>query len=186
MATVRRTPATKKATTTPRKRATKSALYIRNTRNCPVHLRLRDTNDQRYFIELTPRGEYGDVHRVPPNLTEDHSLLVSINQGILEVITQTEANNIEYGPQGYAGENGVEITRPDDATMITRQDWDGKGRAPARTPVQPQQAPSMQAVAGADAKMKIVAEERRATAEDMIPGNVDVQSRRVRVERIRN
>jgi len=186
MATQKKAAATK--TATPRKRTTRTAKWVRNTRNCPVHLRLRDTNDQRYFVELQPRGIYGDVHRVPAALTDDHSLVTAINQGIVEIVTQAEVNKIDYGIIGYQGQNGVEITRPDDRTVITRDDWDGKGKSPQRAiltqdsvnrPIQARPVYNP-----ADATMRQVEEDRRATAEDMIPANVDLSTRKVKVERV--
>lgn len=183
-----KTPASQKKTATPRKRTTKTAKWVRNTRNCPVHLRLRDTNDQRYFVELQPRGLYGDVHRVPAALTDDHSLVIAINQGIVEIVTQAEVNKIDYGIIGYQGSNGVEITRPDDRTVTTGGDWDGKGKAPARHILTqddvtrpPSSTPNYDPT---DATMKQVTEDRRATQEDMIPANVDLRSRKVKVERV--
>lgn len=155
----------------------------------PVHLRLNDSSGSRYFIELQPRGTMGDVHRVPAALIDDHTFVSSVNQRIVEILTQTEVQKIDYGQVGYRSPQAVKTTRPEDTTLVTKPDWDGRStRAPQRSIVTADQvtrsveAPSFEQF---PAELKRVTEDRRATSEDMIPDGVDIESRKVTVERVR-
>lgn len=99
---------------------------IRNLRNMPVHLRLG--SDPPYRIQLQPRGRQGDTASVPVALQEEYAFLRGVGT-LFEVITQTEARKVEYGPVGYVGRpDSATIYREEDTTIQTADNWDGKGR----------------------------------------------------------
>lgn len=105
----------KKRTAAPRK----TAKTIRNLRGTLVHLRLfGEGGDKPYRIELKPRGMYGDVHTVPANLIDNDTFVAGVDV-LFEIITKTEANKIEYAPQGYQGIEAAKIVR-DSETVISR------------------------------------------------------------------
>lgn len=169
------------------------ARWIRNLRNHPVHLRLRNPDaDRPFFLQLTARGNVGDAERVPANVAESREFVEAVQGGVVEIVTLTELNKVEYPPVGYLHSPATQIVRPSDRDLMTVPDWDGKGRAPRHEAVIQRPlgdrfnaAPDVTAMPGADARMKVVGEDRKAGAADMIPDGVDLESRKVTVERIR-
>ena len=204
--------AAKKATTTAKKPTTakkapaksttrtsaprKTAKTIRNLRGTQVHARLRSKNPKDPFrIELQPRGQAGDTTVVPVELQSDPTFLDGIDV-LWEVITASEAKELAagYAPTGYLGRNDAPvIIRPEDTTITTAQDWDGKGLAPVERTVQGRQASQREFgtgmhtadVPGSDtglhAQLKAAAEE----GNNALPDGVDIASRRVSIERTR-
>ena len=102
---------------------------IRNLTNKLVHLRLAGTQDKPYRIELAPRGAFGDWHTVPAALTDDGTFTKGVDK-IFEIIPESEAKAIEYGPVGYQEQPRVQVYRPEDTTVSKTPDWDGTGRPP--------------------------------------------------------
>lgn len=169
------------------------ARWIRNLRNHPVHLRLRNPEAERpFFLQLTARGGVGDAERVPANVAESREFIEAVQSGVVEIVTLTELNKIDYPAVGYLHSPATQIVRPSDRDLTTVPDWDGKGRAPRHEAVIQRPlgdrfnaAPDVTSMAGGDAKMKVVGEDRKAGAADMIPDGIDLESRKVTVERIR-
>jgi hypothetical protein len=132
--TTRKAPA--KKASTPRPRAPrKTDATIRNLRGTAVHARLRSLTPKDPFrIELKPRGQQGDTTIVPVALQGDYTFVSGI--GVLwEIITKAEAAAAQefYAPVGYLGRNdSVTVIRPEDATILSAPDWDGKGRVPVQ------------------------------------------------------
>ena len=207
MATAKRTTtAPKKATTakkapaatTTRPRAPrKTAKTIRNLRGTQVHARLLSQNPKDPFrITLQPRGQQGDTDIIPVSLLDDRTFLDGIDV-LWEVITATEAQKLqsEYAPIGYLGDGrGAKIIRPQDTTITTQDDWDGKpGSMPERRTPAGKQASEREFgtgmhtvdVPGSDdalhAKLKAAVEEGNVA----LPEGVDIASRRVSIERTR-
>ena len=123
---------TKKATGTTSKR--RQARTIRNLRGTPVHLRLfGQGNDAPYRIALQPRGNPGDTHSVPANLTDDGTFVAGIDV-LFEIIPTSEAQSIQYEraggrPQEYEGETLVVVRNEEN--VVRRQPVDqepGPGR----------------------------------------------------------
>lgn len=116
----------------------KTAKIIRNRTTTTVHLRLFSASPKDpYRIALNPRGQNGDFTTIPVALIEDPTLVAALHFGSVEAITQAEANELyqTYGPVGYLGRTDApKIERSDDNTVLTQEDWDGKGKMPARTP----------------------------------------------------
>lgn len=120
-------PKARKVTPRPRK----TAKTIRNLRGTQVHARLFSLSKKDPFrIELQPRGQNGDITIVPVTLIEDATFVSGV--GVLwEVITTAEANVVRdaYSPVGYLGRTDAPvIIRPDENTIMTAKDYDGKGR----------------------------------------------------------
>ncbi len=106
-------------------------VIIRNLRSVPVHLRLEGIGDKPYRIQLAPRGNQGDTATVPVACQGDTPFTHGV--GVLfEVITQTEKNKLEvaYPATGYQTRTATEVIRPEDTTLATMPEWDGKGQAP--------------------------------------------------------
>jgi hypothetical protein len=78
-----------------------SGKTIRNLRGVPVHMRLTGTGDKPYRIELQPRGMNGDTKEVPAACTQDHAFIRSYDRGLFEIITKTEAGDIDYPVRGF-------------------------------------------------------------------------------------
>lgn len=114
--------------TTAKRTSAKTAKTIRNLRGTPVHIRLGNQKDP-YRIELAPRGTKGDVSTVPVNLQQDHAYVAGIDV-LFEIITQTEARNIEYGPVGYRPSEVVRVDRPEDTVVRTEVDLGPDGKMP--------------------------------------------------------
>lgn len=107
----------KEATTRKKTSTRRTAKTIRNLRGTPVHLRL-GPEDNRYRIQLSPRGQPGDVSTVPANLIDDHTFTSGVNI-LFEIITQTEARNIQYGPSTATGVEPAKLVREEE-TVIKR------------------------------------------------------------------
>lgn len=192
-----------KKTTTPRA-PRKTAKYIRNLRGVPVHARLYSQNPKDPFrVALEPRGRQGDTTVVPVALIDDSTFLKGV--GVLwEVITETEYKQIQYGPVGYLGrDDAPKVERPEDTTVMTADDWDGKGRrVPEERNIQGRVIKRTESgrqtvdrlehgtgmyivdVPGSDSALAAgaiaAAEQGGSTA---LPEGVDLQSRRVVIER---
>ena len=179
--TAKKAPAAKR-TATPRK----APKIIRNLRFVPVHLRFHsDQGTDPYRVQLAPRGQYGDIHKVPVSLVDSNTF--ADGYGVLfEIITETEARKIEYPQTGYAGPGGAEVIRPAETVKSVTPDWDGKGRVPARTTVQHNVGPNIVRMPGSEMTApKIQSDSTRPNADTMIPDGVDTESRKVTVERAR-
>jgi hypothetical protein len=190
--TARKTPAKPKAAArAPRK----TAKAIRNLRGMTVHARLYGKTPKDPFrIALNPRGQHGDATIVPVELIEDPTFVSGV--GVLfEVITQTEFNELAYSQRvGYIERTDAPvIIRPEDTTVATAPDWDGKGRRPQdvavqRTP-QGRQASEREFstgmhtadVPGSDAALH----QMLSAGNEALPDGADIASRRVVVERVR-
>lgn len=191
--TAKKAPA--KASTTPRA-PRKTAKTIRNLRGTVVHARLYSVSPKDpYRIALNPRGTVGDTTVVPVALQDDPTFLSGI--GVLfEVITATEAKQLQggYAPVGYLGRtDSPEIVRPEDTTVTSAPDWDGKGRLPQDREVtrtsQGKQASEREFstgmhttdVPGSDTGLHAMLK----AGQEAIPADVDITSRRVKVERVK-
>jgi len=147
----------KKTTRAPRK----TAKTIRNLRGTPVHLRLFGAgNEKPYRIQLAPRGTPGDVHTVPVGLIDSDTFTAGIDV-LFEIITQTEARKIEYGPQGYQGIEPAKIVRPSETVIKTVPDMDSKGKLPPR-----EMGPTYTDVEGSDKALHQALRENAAMPED--------------------
>jgi hypothetical protein len=115
-------------------RPRKTGKWIRNLHNSVVHLRLGSRKDPTE-VNLDPRGRPGDIDFIPPEFLEDGTFVAAVNT-LVEIITETEANQLKRdyaGSGGYQGREAVPIIHEDDATIATQDNWDGKGnRTPAR------------------------------------------------------
>jgi hypothetical protein len=69
---------------------------IRNLRSIPVHMRLDSGTDKPYRVALEPRGQKGDVAKVPARCTDDTAFSESFNAGLFEIITSAERASIDY------------------------------------------------------------------------------------------
>lgn len=176
---------------------------IRNLRGTVVHARLLSQSQKDPFrIALNPRGKQGDTTVIPVVLQEDATYIQGI--GVLwEIITETEARQIQYGPVGYLGRaDAPEVIRPEDTTVATADDWDGTGRRiPQDRNVQRKERGSdMPArefgtgmhtadVPGSDQALHAQLSAAQKAAESMgqeaTPDGVDVSSRRVVIERVK-
>ena len=118
---------------TTQKRPRKTQVTIRNLRGTVVHMRLYSQNPKDpYRIELKPRGTQGDWTTVAAKYSDDPTLLQSVGV-LVEVIPMTEAKALQatYGPVGYLGRTDApQIIRPEDTTISTADNWDGKGTRP--------------------------------------------------------
>lgn len=196
--TTRKAPA-KAKTSTPRA-PRKAAKIIRNLRGTVVHARLYSVSPKDPFrIELKPRGQMGDATVIPVALQDDPTFLQGL--GVLfEEITQTEFKAIQaqYGPVGYLGRTDApKIERPQDTTIMTADDWDGKGkRVPNERNIQRKGEPprtdgtgmNLHDFAGSDEGLHAMLREGQKQTEQgstALPEGVDLQSRRVQVERVR-
>lgn len=113
MTAAKKTTTRKRTATTPRR----TAKVIRNLRGTPVHIRL-GPDDNKYRIQLSRRGEPGDVSTVPANLIDDYTFTSGV--GILfEIITQAEADNIVYGPSATNAVDPAKLVREEE-TVIKR------------------------------------------------------------------
>lgn len=196
-------PAAVKKVTAPKKAAAprRTAKTIRNLRGTVVHARLLSVTPKDPFrIALNPRGASGDTTTIPVALIDDNTFLAGI--GVLwEVITATEARELSYRPVGYLGRtDSPVIIRPEDNTLLTADDWDGKGR---RTPeergkVVRERGRDLTAadrefgtgmhttdVPGSDTGLHAQLKAAQEAGVEAIPPGVDVSSRRVVVERVR-
>ena len=203
MATAKKTTAAKKApakSTTRTRAPRKAAKIIRNLRGTVVHARLRSVSPKDPFgIELKPRGTQGDTTVIPVALQDDPTFLQGL--GVLfEEITQTEFKAIQqtYGPVGYLGRTDApKIERPADTTIMTADDWDGKGkRVPNERNIQRKGEPprtdgtgmNLTDFAGSDTGLHEMLREAQKQADQgstALPEGVDLQSRRVQVERVK-
>lgn len=188
--TAKKAPSAAKKTTTPRA-PRKTQQWIRNLRGTVVHLRLYSQSPKDpYRIELAPRGYQGEITSVPVKLVDDPTLAQAVGV-LIEFITETEAKQLQYqaGPVGYLGRGDeVTVVRPEDSTVATAADWDGKGRRPQDTlrDARGREVPVRQVgtgqhfvdVPGSDPAMAAAA---RAGASAM-PDGVDIASRRVVIE----
>jgi hypothetical protein len=173
----------------------KTAKTIRNLRGTVVHARLYSQNPKDPFrIALNPRGQSGDVTVIPVNLIDDNTFIQGI--GVLwEVITAAEAREIPYASVGYLGRvDAPQVVRPEDTTLTTADDWDGKGRrAPqdrnVRTRERGSDAPERefgtgmhtQDLPGSDTALHA----QLKAGQDAMPDAVDMTSRRVVIERVK-
>lgn len=126
-------PAAKAKSTTAKapSRPRKTAKTIRNLRGCPVHLRLQKEDAEKPFrVQLAPRGLRGDTAIIPVGLVDNPGFVQDI--GVLyEIITTTEAANIEYASVGYLGRTDApQILREEDTVIQSAKNWDGKGKSP--------------------------------------------------------
>lgn len=190
---VRKAPV--KATTSTPRAPRKTAKAIRNLRGMTVHARLYSKTPKDPFrIALNPRGQHGDATIVPADLIEDPTFLAGV--GVLfEVITQTEYKNLQYSqPVGYQQRTDAPtIERPEDTTVTSAPDWDGKGRLPQDREVtrtdRGRQASDREFgtgmhttdVPGADHALHA----QLKAGQEALPADVDLSSRRVVVERTR-
>lgn len=156
------------------------ARVIRNLRNCPVHLRLQGPDTEKpYRVQLNPRGQFGDVTRIPAALTETYQFTSGVGT-LFEIITQTEASAIPYAPTGYIDQAEVTVVRTEEQVVSRRAEYDGKGRVPAHRPL----APTVAQVPGSDPRMQALSGEK-PTADAMIPEGVDLTTRKVTIERVK-
>lgn len=183
--------------TTPRRTTPKpQAATIRNLRGLTVHARLYSQDPEKPFrIALSPRGQQGDTTTVPANLTSDYTFVDGVGK-LWEIITAQEAREAEYAPVGYLGrEDAPQIIRPEDTTVMTAEDWDGKGRVPQqreRTSTG-RQASEREAgtgmhladIPGSDSGLHAQLRAAQKAGESALPPGVDLQSRRVVTERVR-
>lgn len=187
---------TAKKTTTRRASTPKpKAATIRNLRGTVVHARLYSQDPEKPFrIALQPRGVQGDTTTVPASLVNDYTFTQGV--GILwEIITTAEAREAEYAPVGYLGRSdSPQILRPEDTTVMTAEDWDGKGRVPQdRRTSTGKQASEREFgtgmhtadVPGSDSGLHAQLKAAQKAGETALPDGVDIQSRRVAVERVR-
>jgi len=126
MATPRKTTTAAKAPAKPR--APKAGpKIIRNITGVPVHFRLGNQKDP-YRVQLAPRGQQGDTESIPVALQQDYSFIQGVGK-LFEIITETEARNLQYSPVGYlARDDAAKIYRQEDTTIQTADNWDGQGR----------------------------------------------------------
>lgn len=191
--TTRKAPV-KAKTSTPRA-PRRTAKAIRNLRGTVVHARLYSKNPKDPFrIALNPRGQHGDATVVPVELIDDPTFLAGIDV-LFEVIPQTEFKNLRYSqPVGYQQRTDApRVERPQDTTVTSAPDWDGKGRLPQDREVtrveRGSDAPVREFgtgmhttdVPGSDHALHA---QLKAGAE-ALPADVDLSSRRVVVERTR-
>ena len=130
MATPRKTSTT--AAKAPAKpRAPKAGpKIIRNLRNMPVHLRMGNKKDP-FRVQLAPRGLQGDTESIPVEVQQDYGFISGVGR-LFEIITATEARDLQYQSVGYLERTDTaKIYREEDTTIMTADDWDGKG---TRTP----------------------------------------------------
>lgn len=96
------------------------SLIIRNLRNTPFHTRLySEGHEKPYRLQLEPRGMPGDMKSLPSKFEENESLVSAYYQGIIEVISKAEAQEIlgSYRGAGYSGRK-IPVVRPED-TQVT-------------------------------------------------------------------
>lgn len=202
------TTRTKAATTKPKSASTAKkaaprparpkAATIRNLRGTVVHARLYSKDPEKPFrIALSPRGQQGDTTTVPADLVSDYTFTQGV--GVLwEIITAAEAREAEYAPVGYLGrEDAPQIIRPEDTTVASAPDWDGKGRLPQDREVKRtstgRQASEREAgtgmnladFPGSDSGLHSQLRAAQKAGESAMPPGVDVATRRVAVERVR-
>ena len=129
MATPRKAAAPK-ATAPAKPRAPKAGpKIIRNITGVPIHFRLGNQKDP-FRVQLAPRGQQGDTEAIPVALQQDYSFIQGRDK-LFEIITETEARSLEYSPVGYlARDDAAKIYREEDTTIVTADNWDGKGRRP--------------------------------------------------------
>lgn len=177
----------------------KTAATIRNLRGTTVHARLFKLDHEKPFrIALNPRGQNGDTTTVPATLLDDATFLQGT--GVLwEVITATEAKDLasSYPGVGYTERTDAPIViRPEDTTVMSAEDWDGKGRVPQQRQVkriQGQEASNREYgtgmhtidVPGSDQGLHAQLQAAQKAGESAMPENADLASRRVVVERVR-
>jgi hypothetical protein len=151
---------TQKTGTTSKRRQSRT---IRNLRGTPVHLRLfGQGNDAPYRIALTPRGNPGDTHTVPANLTDDGTFVAGIDV-LFEIIPASEAQGLQYERTGgrapeYEGETLVVVRNEEN--VVVRQDANLEP-APRR-----RLGPAMANVPGADAGIHAAVEAGQSAMPD--------------------
>lgn len=167
-----------------------TAKWIRNLRNHPVHLRFKQEGaDRPFFVELAPRGLNGDAEKIPAKLTQTRQFSEAVYNGLVEVITEREANEVQYAPVTYLGQQGVSHTlvRDEDTVVRRAESRDTAIQANPRSAVVSQPAgPNIVEMPGSLPALKPRGDGAAPTAEDMIPAGVDVESRKVTIERHRS
>lgn len=187
---VEKAPARKPRASTPRP----TAKTIRNLRGTVVHARLLSQDPEKPFrIALQPRGLQGDTTTVPATLISDHTFVSGVDV-LWEIITTTEARQVEYQPVGYLGRTDApQVIRPEDTTIASVEDWDGKGRVPQQRTPTGRQASEREFgtglhttdVPGADAALHQQLRQAQKAGETAMPDGVDIASRQVVIERAR-
>lgn len=90
---------------------------IRNLRRVPVHMRLQGNADKQFRVELKPRGQgVGDTETIPYACTLDPSFIRSHDLGLFEIITRTEANEVEYPLNGFR-QKEVRVVHTEDTVI---------------------------------------------------------------------
>lgn len=181
--------AAKKTSSTPRSRpAGATAKWIRNLRNHPVHLRFKQEGaDRPFFVELAPRGRQGDAEKIPAKLTQTRQFSEAVYGGLVEVITEKEANEVEYPAIGYLAQSdaNVSLVRDEDTVVRRSQSLDTSIQQNPRSAQVTSAGPHIVEMPGSLPALKQRADGGTPTADDMIPAGVDVESRKVTIERQR-
>lgn len=202
MAAAKKTTATKapaKTATAKPRAPRKTAATIRNLRGTTVHARLYKLDPEKPFrIALNPRGQHGDTKQVPANLLDDDTFVKGVDV-LWEIITAAEAKAVAASaPQvGYIQrEDAPTIVRPQDTTITSAENWDGTGRLPQQREIkriQGQEASEREFgtgmhtadVPGSDQGLHAQLRAAQKAGETAMPDGVDVQSRRVAIERVK-